>query len=732
MLEVFPSRCRRRSRSQDCETSSSSSDDQGTTTTTRGSPTSTSDEDEVASRTQGSLFCFFSSPRSPSGDKGKKGTAKTTTTKGSPPPSASETKRLTVPSAIKMIYVALAFTPRLALYFLVFVLGQSCRALAKLFCPSVGAPHAANKRILYVSDYMPPQCHGIALRVSEYTKFLRGRGHEVHVYTCCVESRARTSFDHPTLPYVANPFNSGNQISYSVGVKLAWALGAESWDVVHVFYPNCLGLFVLPACRWRGVASYCSHHVSMDEYAKRYIDMEGKWPVLQCLCRAAYALLYDVCYRLPASYWGDVNSSMTRTFVKRHLPLAEKYSHVATIASGVDVQRFHRRETTSSKSSKIVRDDAADDREGRLSPNPNMPNGHGGAESDDHAVFSDDRSSPDDSYDDDDDDQEERQGGTTTTTPTTTTTTHRKKKKKKSQTDTLDLGWLWLDQEACASEREALCRRIGAPHDDSLTQIWVMVQRLAPEKDTQVALEALAALKELRPKAFAKTWLVVAGDGPARESLELKASELFRGKDDAPGRVTFLGAVKNERLPSLYRSADVFITCSRSETFGLTVTEALASGATVALPSCPVFDELYGERLPERWRYDADDTRGAHVALLDAVAEATSEEARRWLEENPIDASWDAAAADLDAQYDDAIQRGRTKYTNVRQYVQKRLIHLCRGALLGVSLYFILSLYYRSFYCHLTECQLLLPNLPRQVRLVSLLTFILALEWCHC
>jgi len=224
---------------------------------------------------------------------------------------------------------------------------------------------------------------------------------------------------------------------------------------------------------------------------------------------------------------------------------------------------------------------------------------------------------------------------------------------------------------------------------------------------------------------------VIAGDGPARESLERRARELFK-EDDQPSRVTFLGAVKNERLPALYRSADVFITCSRSETFGLTVTEALASGATVALPRCAVFDELYGERLPSSWRYDADDPRGPHLALLDAVADATHPSARAWLAKHPVDASWAAAAADLDRQYSDAIQRGKTKYTNVRQYAQKRAIHLGRASLLAVSLYYVLSIYYRSFYCHVNDCHVFLPSLPRPVRAVCLFTAIVALEWCHC
>uniref|UniRef100_A0A7S3JRY2 Glycosyl transferase family 1 domain-containing protein n=1 Tax=Aureoumbra lagunensis TaxID=44058 RepID=A0A7S3JRY2_9STRA len=551
----------------------------------------------------------------------------------------TETKRITLPSTIKLIYVTLAFVPRLALYGLVFALGQCCRAVAKLFCSSVGAPHLANKRILYISDYMPPQVHGIALRVSQYTKYLRSNGHEVHVYTCCVESRARTSFDHPTLPFVANPFNSGNQISYTAGIKLAWALGAESWDIVHVFYPNALGLFVLPACRWRGIASYCSHHVAMDDYANRYLQIPGS-PLLQRIMFLLYNFLYDACYRWPASYWGDVNASMTQTFVKRHLPLAAKYSHVATIGSGVDTQRFQR----------------------RIPTNP-------------------------------------------------------------------DLLWLWCDSQ-CASEREALCKRIGAPTN---AIIWLMVQRLAPEKDIHIALDALASLAQQRKKMNKEldVWLVIAGDGPAREGLEKRAEQLFTNDKNAPGRVTFLGAVPNARLPSLYRAANVFLTCSRSETFGLTVTEALACGACVALPRCPVFDELYGHVLPESWRYDADDKCGGHLALIDAAQAAASIEASAWLEANPIDASWSAAAQDLDRQYDQAVKRGKTKYTSLRSYVQKRLIHLGRASLLLVAFYFVLSYYWRNIYCA-AQCRIFLPSLPKPVRALCILTFIIALEWCHC
>lgn len=541
----------------------------------------------------------------------------------------AESKKLSTPSLVILVYVQLAFLPRLSLYFCVFVVGQLCRALAKLLCHSVGAPHAANKRILLITDYMPPQCHGIALRVSEYTKHLRAVGHEVHVYTCCVESRACTSFDHPTLPFVSNPFNSGNQISYSVGVKLAWALGAESWDVVHLFYPNMLGLFVLPACRWRGIASYCSHHVDVDYYAKKYVKIDG-WPRLERISVAIVGFLYDICYRYPASFWGDVNSSMTKVFVERHLPLAAKHSVVATIGSGVDTNRFYKSE----------------------------------------------------------------------------------------------------DSEQREAERKELRDRVGAPRD---AKVWLMVQRLAPEKDTHVALEALALLRSKQGEIGALPHLVIAGDGPARDSLERRAEALFG--EDKHKVVHFLGAVPNVDLPTLYRAADVFVTCSRSETFGLTVTEALACGACVALPRCSVFDELYGDVLPATWRYDAEDSRGAPVALLGAIDVAITPTARKWLVENPVQVSWEAAARDLDEQYTQAVKRGRTKYSTGRQFLQKRLIHLGRGSLLAISLFYVLSFYYRKMFCTddiFYSCHAFFPTVPRPLRIVAIFTSIIALEWAHC
>ena len=69
---------------------------------------------------------------------------------------------------------------------------------------------------------------------------------------------------------------------------------------------------------------------------------------------------------------------------------------------------------------------------------------------------------------------------------------------------------------------------------------------------------------------------VVVGDGPWLESLKVKYPEAH-----------FLGALHGEELARAYASADVFVFPSRTDTFGLVMLEALASGVPVAAYPVP-------------------------------------------------------------------------------------------------------------------------------------------------
>ncbi|WP_322098841.1 glycosyltransferase family 4 protein [Microvirga roseola] len=90
--------------------------------------------------------------------------------------------------------------------------------------------------------------------------------------------------------------------------------------------------------------------------------------------------------------------------------------------------------------------------------------------------------------------------------------------------------------------------------------VFLYVGRVAVEKN----LEAFLSLDLPGTK-------VIVGDGPARAELEGKYPE-----------ARFLGALTGEDLARVYASSDVFVFPSLTDTFGIVLLEALASGLPVA------------------------------------------------------------------------------------------------------------------------------------------------------
>ncbi|MBV9840597.1 MAG: glycosyltransferase family 1 protein [Sphingomonadaceae bacterium] len=95
--------------------------------------------------------------------------------------------------------------------------------------------------------------------------------------------------------------------------------------------------------------------------------------------------------------------------------------------------------------------------------------------------------------------------------------------------------------------------------------IQLYVGRIAPEKNIEAFLASGAPGNK-----------VVVGDGPARAELARRFPETL-----------FLGPLHGSRLASAYASADVFVFPSRTDTFGLVMIEALASGVPVAAYPVP-------------------------------------------------------------------------------------------------------------------------------------------------
>jgi len=101
----------------------------------------------------------------------------------------------------------------------------------------------------------------------------------------------------------------------------------------------------------------------------------------------------------------------------------------------------------------------------------------------------------------------------------------------------------------------------GYARDPGLKRpIFLTVGRLAVEKN----VDAFLALDLPGTK-------VVVGDGPARAALTQRYPD-----------AVFLGTRRNAELAAIYASADVFVFPSRTDTFGLVLLEALASGLPIA------------------------------------------------------------------------------------------------------------------------------------------------------
>lgn len=402
--------------------------------------------------------------------------------------------------------VIVIYLPRLFVSMLVVSVAQLCRLCAWLIdeTSDVIRQPKVNKRILIVTDYLPPQTHGIAIRFQQYIQHMRKEGHEVHVFATTQRPELETSFDHPRLPSVVNPWNVKNRMAYNPGVRLAWTLGARQWDVVHVVFPSLIGAFVIAVCGWRRIPVYCSHHVDLDFYAVRCVARvprggarEGwahrshrrgrltRAPPSRAPLRAtpavrrgrplppaaarryarfkplrAFGLFsYDLLARWPATRGGTVNAAPTLKFLRAHMrcdPARER-----RIPTGVNVSTF---------------------------------------------------------------------------------TPH--------------------SAEHVAADRRTLIARLGSGVREDV-KLWLMVQRLAPEKDTVLAFGALEAALARHSKAAggsgadgaarngkdgAPIHLVIAGDGPSMASLQAEARE-----KQLP--VTFLGNTEHDLLPPLYRAA---------------------------------------------------------------------------------------------------------------------------------------------------------------------------------
>jgi glycosyltransferase involved in cell wall biosynthesis len=138
----------------------------------------------------------------------------------------------------------------------------------------------------------------------------------------------------------------------------------------------------------------------------------------------------------------------------------------------------------------------------------------------------------------------------------------------------------------------------------------ISVGRLSREKNWLRLLQLFACL----PNHYR---LTIIGSGGQEKELKTYCEKLRLGN------VFFEGSVRQEQLSQYLQKAQAYISASLFETWGLTLTEALACGTPLVYPNHAPFITLYSKKLPEGC-YRIDDERTFIEAVL-RTEETTAE-----------------------------------------------------------------------------------------------------------
>ena len=125
-----------------------------------------------------------------------------------------------------------------------------------------------------------------------------------------------------------------------------------------------------------------------------------------------------------------------------------------------------------------------------------------------------------------------------------------------------------------------LLKKYGIKESDSLL---LFVGRLGKEKLVDFILKSFVIIQKTCPD----TKLVIVGDGTERVRLTQLAKTLRIEKS-----VIFTGYVPFSDIPKVYADADVFVFSSNTETQGLVILEAMASGLPIVAVSDPAFTDV--------------------------------------------------------------------------------------------------------------------------------------------
>ena len=211
--------------------------------------------------------------------------------------------------------------------------------------------------------------------------------------------------------------------------------------------------------------------------------------------------------------------------------------------------------------------------------------------------------------------------------------------------DTVEVWGRGVDTEVFHPRRRSQALRAELGMGSRFTLVYV--GRLAPEKRVDVIVHAFRLAGAVVPRGVMH--LVIAGTGPSEAHL----------RATAPPDVTFLGLLDREfRLPDLYANCDAFVFASVTETLGLVVLEAMASG----LPVIAALEGGVRDHLRDGFNgltYEAGDAAAlAQAMVLLANEWDLTQRLARNARHTAEGLSWEGELDRLDASYREVCEAG--------------------------------------------------------------------------
>jgi len=172
--------------------------------------------------------------------------------------------------------------------------------------------------------------------------------------------------------------------------------------------------------------------------------------------------------------------------------------------------------------------------------------------------------------------------------------------------------------------------------------IVLMVSALIPSKRVDVGIKAVNRIPDAH--------LIVAGNGPLRQTIERTAAEVL------PGRFTLL-SVPPDQMPALYRSANVFLHLSKEEAFGNVYLEAMACGLPIVAHDSPRVRWIVGD---EEFLVDTGQTADISAGIIRAVEAPSANQQGR------VDKAASFSWPKIGAMYQEFLQEIVTERENTR------------------------------------------------------------------